>query len=401
MKKFALICLGIFISLIITETTLQIASIILQNKVNSDIKNKIVKKEHIKILCIGESTTSMQYPVYLQELLDKDYPNKFSVIDCGLPGKQSIEILEQIENWINRFEPDIIISMLGINDWKILPWDKWNYGLFYKLFNKFRLYKMIYYFMDNIKTIKANKSMTEKNNLSNYLQLIKETNLDSENKIKTDILFDKLIKDFYKKNNKYENYYMFSNMKNIDHCVIYEYLIKNNIKNDDKFNYNYEIFSYANKKDIENIPQEQYNDILYGGKAIEFIKNKDINNAKIFFEKAEEYRLKHFNFNTFKTYNEIVDTASVNNIKFMAMQYPVRSINSLKKLLYANKNYKNITFISNEENFKKYLYNITSYDDLFTDQFAGDFGHCTKSGNIMIAENAKKYIVDYCKDILQ
>ena len=89
---------------------------------------------------------------------------------------------------------------------------------------------------------------------------------------------------------------------------------------------------------------------------------------------------------------------SNNNIKFMAMQYPMRSINSLKKLLYSNKNYKNITFISNEENFKKYLYNIGSYDDLFIDQFAGDFGHCTELGNKIIAENVKKHIIDYLKE---
>ena len=28
-----------------------------------------------------------------------------------------------------------------------------------------------------------------------------------------------------------------------------------------------------------------------------------------------------------------------------------------------------------------------NYDEIFKDQFAGDFGHCTDLGNTMIAEN--------------
>ena len=400
MKKIILIFLGIFISLIIIESTLQITSVILQNKTNNTIKNKIINKEHIKILCIGESTTYKQYPIQLQEILDKDYPNKFTVIDCGLFGQKSINILDNLNDWIDKFKPNIIVSMIGINDWKILPWEKQEYNLFYNLLNKFILYKIFYYLIDTVKTIKTNNSIDSKSNIYKYLkEYINILNGDTYPNVNENYThFDKITKDIYKKNNKYENYYIFSNLKYIDYSILYRNLINDKIDNDDTIYYNSEIFACANRNDVEKISQEEYTDILYGGKAIEFIRNKNIDNAKNFFEKAEEYRLKHFNFNTFKIYNTIVDESVNNNIKFMAMQYPMRSINSLKKLLYSNKNYKNITFISNEENFKKYLYNIGSYDDLFIDQFAGDFGHCTELGNKMIAENVKKHIIDYLKE---
>ncbi|MCR4663336.1 MAG: hypothetical protein K5622_05575, partial [Endomicrobiaceae bacterium] len=251
--------------------------------------------------------------------------------------------------------------------------------------------------------VKATNSINENLNFDEYSKeytnILEKTTYFSElSANKEYINFDKATKDIYNKNNKYENYYIFSNMTNIDYGNLYKILTYNNIDNDGTTYYNSEIFSHVNKKIIEQIPQEQYTDILYAGKAIEFLKNKDIDIAEKFFNKAEEYRLQYFSFNTFKTYNAIVDISINNNIKFMAMQYPMRSINSLKKILYSNKNYKNITFISNEENFKKYLYNIGSYDDLFTDQFAGDFGHCTELGNQMIAENVKNCIISYYKE---
>ena len=48
--------------------------------------------------------------------------------------------------------------------------------------------------------------------------------------------------------------------------------------------------------------------------------------------------------------------------------------------------YDTITYISNETLFKNALKD-KPYNDLFTDQFGGDFGHCTNLGNTMIAEN--------------
>jgi hypothetical protein len=71
------------------------------------------------------------------------------------------------------------------------------------------------------------------------------------------------------------------------------------------------------------------------------------------------------------------------------MQYPVRNIFSLQELLKNESYYDKIIFISNEQIFKNALIE-KSYNDLFNDQFAGDFGHCTNLGNTMIAENVVK-----------
>ena len=65
------------------------------------------------------------------------------------------------------------------------------------------------------------------------------------------------------------------------------------------------------------------------------------------------------------------------------MQYPVRSVDSLKKILDSDKS---IIFVDNEKVFKDAI-KKEKYEDYFIDNFAGDFGHCTAKGNQLLAEN--------------
>ena len=92
---------------------------------------------------------------------------------------------------------------------------------------------------------------------------------------------------------------------------------------------------------------------------------------------------------TFNNYKNLIQICKEHNIKLMAMQYPVRSVKSLKYMLG---NFNNITFISNEENFKKELKNHKT-KEIFMDMFGGNFGHCTELGNTLIAENVAENIL--------
>jgi hypothetical protein len=74
------------------------------------------------------------------------------------------------------------------------------------------------------------------------------------------------------------------------------------------------------------------------------------------------------------------------------MQYPRREIEEFKNF-FTEEQQKDIIFVENKENFKEALENA-SYDDLFVDRFAGDFGHCTIKGNRLIAENVAKVLVE-------
>ena len=74
------------------------------------------------------------------------------------------------------------------------------------------------------------------------------------------------------------------------------------------------------------------------------------------------------------------------NIKVICMQFPMRSIKPLREMLKNEPYYNQISFISNEKLFKRALMK-KDYEEIFRDQWAGDFGNCTDLGNTMIAEN--------------
>lgn len=99
---------------------------------------------------------------------------------------------------------------------------------------------------------------------------------------------------------------------------------------------------------------------------------------------------------TAQNYNYIYKTAKKNNIKFLTMQYPVRSIASLLNY-FSTSDQKEITFISNEVNFKEKL-RTTNYDNLFVDHFAPELGHATTEGNRLIAIEAAKAIYQGIQD---
>jgi hypothetical protein len=73
------------------------------------------------------------------------------------------------------------------------------------------------------------------------------------------------------------------------------------------------------------------------------------------------------------------------------MQYPMMPVDFLKNILKDSKYYEKLIFISNENNFNEALKTYKP-EDLFTDMFAGSFGHCTDLGNTLIAENVAENI---------
>jgi tetratricopeptide (TPR) repeat protein len=98
-------------------------------------------------------------------------------------------------------------------------------------------------------------------------------------------------------------------------------------------------------------------------------------------------------------YLRLYDILKKDKIKYYAMQYPTLSIVPIKKFFPEDTK---IIFISNEENFKKALINGI-YEDYFIDNFAlrqpmdsmfhGKFGHATREGNRLIAQNAADAIM--------
>ncbi|MFA5088751.1 MAG: GDSL-type esterase/lipase family protein [Candidatus Omnitrophota bacterium] len=93
---------------------------------------------------------------------------------------------------------------------------------------------------------------------------------------------------------------------------------------------------------------------------------------------------------TVRHYNQIVDMVRAEGIPLICMQYPLMGIEVLKNALWRHRD---VLFVENKENFEKALQDF-EYAKYFSDNFAADFGHCTREGNRLIAENLADVIIN-------
>ncbi|MBU4333611.1 MAG: tetratricopeptide repeat protein, partial [Candidatus Omnitrophica bacterium] len=81
----------------------------------------LFKKNTYRIMCLGESTTvwggKNNYPGQMERILNKnDLGIKFTVINKGVPGTNTEEIVNNLNDNLNKYKPDMVITVMGIND---------------------------------------------------------------------------------------------------------------------------------------------------------------------------------------------------------------------------------------------------------------------------------------------
>ena len=368
------------------------------------------KSEYI-VLCGGDSSTAGQYPIQLQKILDEKYPNKFSVVDYGYAGIP-LEILIE-KDYINRYKPNVIIYMLGVDQFV-------SYENIVMPDNRDLFDENTILFEDESK-IKDNKIFKEALSLKHKNELLKAENLllglnkKYPNNEKISVILTVLYFDFIHKDdiginmalNALENNFRFK--KEWYYKIIFDFYFRTgNIKelkkyinkaiNEDFFifstNIRYFLYGYIKdyitneqrNKILTVFEEDLFNDDNFGFKAQYYLNLKNYSKAEEYFSKAEKLRLNYPNTEFYSLYKQLLKKAIDNNIKVICMQYPVRSIKPLQEQLKNEPFFDKIIFISNEKNFKDMLMQ-KKFDDLFIDQFAGDFGHCTDLGNTLIAEN--------------
>ncbi len=429
LRRFLLIIFGIFLSLVFLECGLRLTgwgiSYYQQYKNNKALRNK----SQYTIMCLGESTTAGQYPIQLQQILDKKYPNKFSVIDCGIPATRLEYILNLLDENLNKYKPDIAVCMMGINnglveyeqieDVENIEYIKKSKNINLKIYNLCLLIKN--HIVSLLKKEVFANVNTKNQDMYKYAIELKE-----KGKFKEAIaIFEELLKK--QNDQKLYIWLMETYLELKDYKKCHEMAISALKTNWDKTEFYYMLFLVTKNNDLDEfkfyinkaitedidifksykkywiytqiknfITDEQKNlihnimfdnsDNQYSILAIESMEQKDYQEAEKYFDKAEEIRLNFPNTETYNLYKLIIKKLVDNNIKVICMQYPMRSILSLEEQLKNEPYYDKLTFVSNEALFKKALMK-GSYDEIFDDQFAGDFGHCTDLGNMIIAEN--------------
>jgi len=116
-QKILLIFFGISLFFILLEVALRVGGGLFLFLQESKNYLALRQKNTCRIMCLGESTTAGEYPRLLGEILNQRSKDiKFSVINKGVVGANTSSICAALDSNIQKYQPDIIITMMGIND---------------------------------------------------------------------------------------------------------------------------------------------------------------------------------------------------------------------------------------------------------------------------------------------
>ena len=100
------------------ELLLQLAALFSKSRISP-----LRPEATVRVLCVGDSHTygagvpeDEAYPAQLQAQLDAEQPEKYSVINLGIPGMSSTQVRRRLAANVLRYEPDLVILWAGSND---------------------------------------------------------------------------------------------------------------------------------------------------------------------------------------------------------------------------------------------------------------------------------------------
>ena len=127
-EKLISILFGLVLCVVTLELGLRLGGWAILSFQEHRNENVIREGGTLRILCLGESTTAHMrensYPSQLQKILNKNnFGVNFIVINEGIRGITTRDILRQLPDNLNKYHPDMVITMMGINDSGILPYE--------------------------------------------------------------------------------------------------------------------------------------------------------------------------------------------------------------------------------------------------------------------------------------
>jgi tetratricopeptide (TPR) repeat protein len=493
--KMSIISLGLLTSVILLEITIRLGNFTYSQL--QDYRNwiSIKQKSSYSIMCLGESTTLLggkdSYPAQLQKILNqRNIGIKFKVINKGGNQSDTRFILSHLEENLNRYNPDMVITMMGCNDknmkyYENIP-DKDT--LLFKKFRTYRFFRVIWNeFMNKFKKTGFYKPNAQEKDVTGYFQadvaIVKnyiapsefrkyldlgdsyiqekkfkeaedafkkaaefnptasnvyirlgETYLRQENYNKAKELIDKAIelspnnwcayvalgryysslgirspekaeeafkKAIELKPRDEQAYFSLADLYGLERLEEAKEILKKTIEiNPKNFSSYYKLgCTYMLLGEYDQgkvffekaIAMDSENDIPYRSLAVLYESIGDYDSAQEYFTKADTLRKKDFGSLTLNNYRKTKEILDRKRIKLVCLQYPMRHIQALKSI-FDPQEQKGIIFVDNERIFKDALRGINP-KKYFSDLFAGDFGHCTRLGNRLIAENVANVIL--------
>lgn len=387
------------------------------------------------------------YSNQLERILNKgNIGVRFSVINKGVVATDSFGLLRQLEANLNQYRPDIVIAMMGVNDegvqyYKEIPEANTP------LFNNFRTYKLFRMILSNLASREQDKTSNyppevtpppislkaalvedrQKSNpqvnesyfnlglsykeLGNYAlaeeMFRKAIALEPQN----DECYFELGWVYKFQGKLLQSEEAFNKAIRINPSNIRPYIelgcsyvdTKNYVQAEEMFKKaadlepeNERVFIefgrlYQEKSDFAKAEESfrkavkinSLNERALAGLISIYRAEAKLDGVFEYENKLDALRQKYYNPVTKHNYQRLKTILDKRGIRLACMQYPMRSIEPLKKMF---KNQTDILFLDNEKIFKDAIAK-EGCKEYFEDMFAGDFGHCTPKGNGLLAEN--------------
>lgn len=392
-------------------------------------QNRYVNNDYeLRVLTIGESTTAhtgnfTAWPEMLEKTLNEQ-GIKTKVFNVARPATTTSFLLQRLPNQLEKFKPHIVISMMGINDdnsfW-LKEMDVFNTSSFFK---NFRVVKLVSLLISEPK--KRKKLFTDSANI--------KWNRPSDLGIKhTKRIMVNIAKDGIETHQK-ELDILLNNFSDIEKAQYYGFigaellpawspvsslgmdfstvlkLFKKSFRYSLKNNGSIELYilllltssnqheclPFAMRLEQEHI---HFSDVILTRLATcsSHDNQKNKNKWEMFFRKKGLDRIKTTN-QTSLNYNKLTKLLHQKNILHIAMEYPTVNIKRLKKIF--GKDNQPDYFVSNQHNFNKVILD-SGKSSVFTDFFAGEFGHTNNKGHALISDQLITPIIDLYAKMLK
>ncbi len=412
--KFAVLVLGLIVLL---EIVLRLSGSIYLRMQNAG--GDLGQTDSLRILCIGESTTALggehSYPAQLGAILNSGSESRrFQVINKGIPGVTTTDILDQLSGNLETYDPHIVIAMLGIND-DIEEDDEAGFiSLMTKRMAEWRVAKVVRYLIQRISGYEPRQVLVRRGwgeiAASNYAKaeeiFIKNLKRDPED-IEAYINLS-LAYAFAGEYDRAESTILDALQKeprNIDlhielgqiHILQRDWMAAQEIlekarriepDNDDVLLSLGWCFLKRGQNDQSEKMLREYSNKHPGHDsyaAMEWFyrhQNRD-ELAREYADKKRQALNQMYPEHTRQNIQRLKETVMSQRRVLILVQYPRRPLHVLKAVAGEASG---LIYVDNEALFN-HVVREDGYDKYFINNFAGDFGHATPAGNRLLAEN--------------
>ncbi|MFC1514900.1 tetratricopeptide repeat protein [Candidatus Omnitrophota bacterium] len=167
--KFFSFCIGLFVAILLLEISLWITGVVSQERAFPCKETFVPANSDYTILCEGASYTrglgapeGMDYGSQLEDLLNSnDKRKKITVINKGVAGQNTTQLLKKLQRDIDAVKPDLVILLVGGAN----KWNTQGYSSFIKsnklvrslgnLLYRIHIYKLVKVFLSDIRDKKS------------------------------------------------------------------------------------------------------------------------------------------------------------------------------------------------------------------------------------------------------